>query len=213
VNFNLPYVATNPREFWRRWHISLSTWLRDYLYIPLGGNRKGRVHTYRNIAITMLLGGLWHGAAWTFVLWGAYQGALLIVHRALEPVFKIIPSPKTGAIEKIWRGARIVFFFHLVCLGWLLFRAQTLEQMMHMFHSVVFNFHIMPDSGIGAMFSQMISYLIVIVTVQVVQYWKNDPMVVLKSNIVVRTIVYYLCLVSIAIGGVINATPFIYFQF
>jgi len=74
VNFNLPYFVTNPSDFWRRWHISLSTWLRDYLYIPLGGNKKGTLFTYRNLAITMFLGGLWHGAAWTFIIWGAYRG-------------------------------------------------------------------------------------------------------------------------------------------
>jgi alginate O-acetyltransferase complex protein AlgI len=81
TNFNLPYVSRNPGEFWRRWHISLSTWLRDYLYIPLGGNRGGSAKTYRNSMLTMLLGGLWHGAAWNFVLWGGYQGALLCGHR------------------------------------------------------------------------------------------------------------------------------------
>ena len=83
TNFNLPYVSRNPGEFWRRWHISLSTWLRDYLYIPLGGNRQGTVKTYRNSMITMLLGGLWHGAAWNFVLWGGFQGALLVGHGVL----------------------------------------------------------------------------------------------------------------------------------
>ena len=83
VNFAQPYFATNPQEFWRRWHISLSTWLRDYLYISLGGNRGGRVKTYRNLFLTMLLGGIWHGAAWNYVLWGAYQGGLLCLHRVL----------------------------------------------------------------------------------------------------------------------------------
>ena len=83
TNFNLPYVSRNPGEFWRRWHISLSTWLRDYLYIPLGGNRGGQVKTYRNLMLTMLLGGLWHGAAWNFVLWGGYQGALQVGHGVL----------------------------------------------------------------------------------------------------------------------------------
>jgi alginate O-acetyltransferase complex protein AlgI len=91
LNFDHPYVAENPREFWQRWHISLSTWLRDYLYIPLGGNRGGNLLMYRNLALTMLLGGLWHGAAWTFVIWGAYQGVLLIGHRIIETIRK--PSP------------------------------------------------------------------------------------------------------------------------
>ena len=81
LNFNLPYFAANPSDFWRRWHISLSSWLRDYLYIRLGGNRNGRLQTYRNLLITMVLGGLWHGAAWNFVIWGAYHGILLAIHR------------------------------------------------------------------------------------------------------------------------------------
>jgi D-alanyl-lipoteichoic acid acyltransferase DltB (MBOAT superfamily) len=85
LNFNQPYFARNPSEFWQRWHISLSSWLRDYLYIPLGGNRHGEWATYCNLMITMLLGGLWHGAAWNFVLWGAYQGAILCAYRALAP--------------------------------------------------------------------------------------------------------------------------------
>lgn len=84
VNFRMPYLSASPSEFWRRWHISLSTWLRDYLYIPLGGNRAGQRRTYVNLSLTMLLGGLWHGAAWTFVVWGAYQGAILVVYRLFE---------------------------------------------------------------------------------------------------------------------------------
>jgi len=118
TNFDVPYVSLNVAEFWRRWHISLSTWLRDYLYIPLGGNRGSSAATYRNLLVTMLLGGLWHGAAWTFVAWGAYHGALLAIHRA-------VPWPR-------WLGApalapaRAGFTFLCVCLGWVLFRARSL---------------------------------------------------------------------------------------
>ncbi len=88
LNFRLPYFATNPSEFWQRWHISLSSWLRDYLYIPLGGNRGTSLSTYRNLLLTMLLGGLWHGAAWNFVIWGAYHGFLLIGHRVIQGAMK-----------------------------------------------------------------------------------------------------------------------------
>ncbi|HEY1038532.1 MAG TPA: MBOAT family O-acyltransferase, partial [Bacteroidia bacterium] len=84
MNFKLPYFSKDPSEFWQRWHISLSGWLRDYLYIPLGGNKNGKLKTYRNLMITMILGGLWHGAAWTFVLWGFYHGALLVIYRVAE---------------------------------------------------------------------------------------------------------------------------------
>jgi D-alanyl-lipoteichoic acid acyltransferase DltB (MBOAT superfamily) len=126
-NFNLPYFSTNPSEFWRRWHISLSTWLRDYLYIALGGNRKGELKTYRNLFTTMTLGGLWHGASWHFVIWGVYQGTLLIVHRLLSPFlsrFRI----EGGFAGGTWFWLRVAVFFQFVCLGWILFRAQDLGQ-------------------------------------------------------------------------------------
>jgi alginate O-acetyltransferase complex protein AlgI len=115
-NFNAPYLASSPADFWRRWHISLSRWLRDYLYIPLGGNRLGPARTMLNLFVTMLLGGLWHGANWTFVVWGAYHGTLLAVQRL---------------IPKCWdhpalRPATTLLTFLLVCVGWVFFRAQTL---------------------------------------------------------------------------------------
>jgi alginate O-acetyltransferase complex protein AlgI len=113
-NFNSPYKAASITEFWRRWHISLSTWLRDYLYIPLGGNRISPSRTYVNLIVTMLLGGLWHGANWTFVLWGAFHGVLLAIERALEA-----GDPRRG------RMARRALTFLLVMVGWVLFRASS----------------------------------------------------------------------------------------
>jgi alginate O-acetyltransferase complex protein AlgI len=118
-NFRQPYFATNPSDFWRRWHISLSSWLRDYLYIPLGGNRYGSLRMYCSMAITMLLGGLWHGASWTFVIWGASQGALLIVYRLLWDRFG--PGRETSGML---RALEVVAFFQITCIGWLIFRAQ-----------------------------------------------------------------------------------------
>ena len=112
-NFNSPYRATSFRDFWRRWHMTLSRFLRDFLYIPLGGNRGGKWKTARNLMITMVLGGLWHGAAWGFVLWGALHGAGLVVERALR-----------GRVDApAWLRWAIVF--NLVVLGWILFRAET----------------------------------------------------------------------------------------
>jgi alginate O-acetyltransferase complex protein AlgI len=116
-NFRLPYLARGPADFWTRWHISLSTWLRDYLYIPLGGSRISRGNTYRNLGITMLLGGMWHGAAWGFVLWGVFHGAWLAIHRALfrdRGGFRVPPL------------LSVLVTFHLVCFGWVLFRAPSL---------------------------------------------------------------------------------------
>jgi D-alanyl-lipoteichoic acid acyltransferase DltB (MBOAT superfamily) len=117
-NFRLPYLARGPADFWTRWHISLSTWLRDYLYIPLGGSRASRANTYRNLGITMLLGGMWHGAAWGFVLWGAFHGAWLAIHRALFRDRRVFRVP---------RLLSILVTFHGVCFGWVLFRAPSLS--------------------------------------------------------------------------------------
>ncbi|HVI35497.1 MAG TPA: MBOAT family O-acyltransferase, partial [Gaiellales bacterium] len=115
-NFDNPYRALGFRDFWRRWHMTLSRFLRDYLYIPLGGNRGGRLLTYRNLMITMVLGGLWHGAAWTFVLWGAFHGAGLVTEHAIG----------RERIERVPVWVRWLVTFHLICFGWILFRSQSL---------------------------------------------------------------------------------------
>jgi alginate O-acetyltransferase complex protein AlgI len=122
-NFNAPYTATDPQDFWQRWHISLSTWLRDYLYIPLGGSRQGTVFTYVNLMITMLLGGLWHGASWTFVVWGGLQGMYLVGHR-------VWAGSSLSAVQRVraaawWPWVARVLMFHAVCLGWIFFRSPT----------------------------------------------------------------------------------------
>ncbi len=115
-NFRLPYLATSLRDFWRRWHISLSTWLRDYLYIPLGGSRQGFPRTAAAIMVTMVLGGLWHGASWNFLIWGALHGAFLIGEKLLP-----LGGAKTKNKMSNW-----FFTFHVICLGWIFFRAETL---------------------------------------------------------------------------------------
>jgi alginate O-acetyltransferase complex protein AlgI len=117
ANFNMPYFAASIGEFWRRWHITLSTWLRDYLYIPLGGNRRGLGRTCLNLMLTMLLGGLWHGAKWTFVFWGGYHGLLLVLQR-LRPLPPVLASAAL-------RPVRVAATFLLVCVGWVFFRAAS----------------------------------------------------------------------------------------
>jgi D-alanyl-lipoteichoic acid acyltransferase DltB (MBOAT superfamily) len=125
-NFDAPYRSATITEFWRRWHISLSTWLRDYLYISLGGNRKGKGRTYLNLLLTMLLGGLWHGAAIRFILWGALHGVALALHKMW---LQVVPGAKTLGkdMNPVMRLLGIVFTFHLVCLGWLVFRADSMQ--------------------------------------------------------------------------------------
>ena len=121
INFRFPYRSLNVTEFWHRWHITLSTWLRDYVYIPLGGNRKGKVRQYFNLMVTMLLGGLWHGAAWTFVVWGAGHGIALCVHKLCKPwLDKIASTPFTRSVS--W-----LMTFTLVTFLWIFFRANTFQ--------------------------------------------------------------------------------------
>ncbi len=122
LNFDSPYKASNIQDFWRRWHISLSTWLRDYLYIPLGGNKKGEVRTYINLMITMLLGGLWHGANWTFVVWGGMHGAALAITRYVQEKL----GPRRQSV--FWHVVGVFFTFHLVCAAWIFFRAETFQK-------------------------------------------------------------------------------------
>jgi alginate O-acetyltransferase complex protein AlgI len=135
LNFRFPYLAVNVADFWRRWHISLSTWLRDYLYKPLGGSRHGTLRTYANLIAVMLLGGLWHGASWTFVVWGFYHGVLLAIHRAMA-------GKRFGAAAL--RPLSIALTFLLVCVGWVFFRSQTFADagtiLTHLFW---------PSSGLG----------------------------------------------------------------
>jgi D-alanyl-lipoteichoic acid acyltransferase DltB (MBOAT superfamily) len=119
-NFNNPYRALSLQDFWRRWHMTLSRWLRDYLYVPLGGSRGSTIFTYRNLMITMVLGGLWHGAAWTFVVWGAIHGAGLIVERLIRGGGE--PSANGWAVAVRW-----VVTFHIVCLAWIFFRAESMD--------------------------------------------------------------------------------------
>lgn len=123
-NFDQPYRASSMQAFWRRWHISLSSWLRDYLYVPLGGGRKGLVSSCINVFITMVLGGLWHGAAWTFLAWGALHGGVQVIERLGRAAFgdrKVVPTV-----------VGVLVTFHIVCLGWILFRAESFELAMQM---------------------------------------------------------------------------------
>ncbi|MEO2169827.1 MAG: MBOAT family O-acyltransferase, partial [bacterium] len=132
LNFEEPYLSRNPTEFWRRWHMTLSRWLRDYLYIPLGGNRKGGVRTTINLFLTMLLGGLWHGAGWNFVIWGGLHGVLLSVHRPI----RARRDPDTGiALGDWWR---IFLCFHVVTFLWIFFRASNFADAITVIETILF---------------------------------------------------------------------------
>ena len=128
LNFNLPYLASSIAEFWHRWHISLSTWLRDYLYIPLGGSRCSKWFNYRNLFLTMALGGLWHGASMHFLLWGAYQGVMLILHKEFTLLADRFVALNNIRQTKAFKVFSVVFTFHIVCIGWVFFRASNMTE-------------------------------------------------------------------------------------
>ena len=151
LNFDHPYLARNPSDFWRRWHISLSSWLRDYLYISLGGNRGGSFKTYRNLILTMLLGGLWHGASWNFAIWGLLHGCFLVVHRFYGNLRRRNPSyrPSTGLINHLISICAMQYF---VLLAWIAFRVPEVDALqiaLHRFIFFDFNFAI-SNIGLGA---------------------------------------------------------------
>lgn len=138
-NFNAPYHSATITEFWRRWHISLSTWLKDYLYISLGGNRKGRFCTYLNLVITMFLGGLWHGVGITFILWGLLHGVALALHKVW---LSVVPKAKAvgSEMKPLWRVLGVFVTFHIVAFGWLLFTAEDMSVVGSMLDRIVNNF-------------------------------------------------------------------------
>lgn len=137
INFNSPYKSFSVTDFWHRWHISLSTWLRDYLYISLGGNRKGRFRTYLNLIITMLLGGLWHGASWNFIVWGGLHGVALAVNKFYRTVTSKARDWEPHGFRKL---IGVIITFHFVCFAWIFFRNSTFEASMTMINQVFRNF-------------------------------------------------------------------------
>ncbi len=212
LNFRLPYAATSPSDFWRRWHISLSTWLRDYLYISLGGNRRGSARRTQNLMITMLLGGLWHGAAMPFVIWGAYHGICLIAHRALAPALeRLTPTAAPGRVA--WHALRVLVTFHLVCLGWLIFRSADTAQIITLLSTF------QPGAGsleAGAALQWLRPFLFIIaplIAMQIAQAVGRDLEIVLRWPPIVRCTIYLGVLLGIALMGEPVGRPFVYFQF
>ena len=210
LNFNLPYFAKSPTEFWRRWHISLSTWLRDYLYIPLGGNKKGIGKTARNLFITMGLGGLWHGAAWNFIIWGLYHGVLLVVYRVVGnviPGWKITAPPNRRMVNLL----QMVFFFQLTALGWLFFRANSAVQIASFLNKIVFDFTPTPLSLYGM--GLLAFYFLPLMLYETILYLKKDQLAILRTNWVCQASVQIYVLLMLMIFPPMIYSEFIYFQF
>jgi alginate O-acetyltransferase complex protein AlgI len=214
VNFRAPYLVTNPAEFWRHWHITLSTWLRDYLYIPLGGNRKGAGRTYVNLIVTMLLGGLWHGAGIAFVLWGAYQGLLLVIHRAWTLARKPWAGNTDAKRLQPWtRVLTTIVFFHVICIGWLFFRVGALEGPVQ-FTAIENHLRALVHFDLASGLSEFAWPVLLLGTLALFLQWKCEAMDRFHSW---RTRWQVLGVVGALAGiaglGVFEKTQFIYFQF
>ena len=212
VNFNLPYFARNPSDFWRRWHISLSTWLKDYLYISLGGNRHGNLKTYRNLMLTMLLGGLWHGAAWNFVIWGIYHGSLLSIHRFFNrlDIFKSKADQDSIVFKTFGKYSSIALMFAFTLYGWLLFRADSFDQIWNMTSAIwTFSF----DQYFLYNMAKLFYYAWPLFALQILQYFSGDFRIFLRLKAPLQTITYCVMVFLFIVLGNFDGTSFIYFQF
>jgi D-alanyl-lipoteichoic acid acyltransferase DltB (MBOAT superfamily) len=199
-NFNNPYRATGFRDFWRRWHMTLSRFLRDYLYIPLGGSRGSRLFTYRNLMITMVLGGLWHGAAWTFVLWGAFHGAMLVTEHALDGrLGRLLPR------AMLWLGT-----FAAVCLGWILFRSPDLDVFWTFLGRLV-------DPGAATLWTAPVVLMVaVVIGIQLLPPRPLERLQLRIERLSPVALAVALTLVILLVGATVpsqGVPPFIYFQF
>jgi D-alanyl-lipoteichoic acid acyltransferase DltB (MBOAT superfamily) len=204
-NFNAPYTATDPQEFWQRWHISLSSWLRDYLYIPLGGSRNGVVRTYANLMITMLVGGLWHGASWTFVVWGGLQGVYLVTHR----LWAGWPGADGLRATRWWPWVARLLMFHAVCLGWVFFRSPTFALAWTVLHQLGSR-----GTATLAVWPVMVTLLFGLVGQYAPRVWRRGVEATMsRMPVAVNGAALALGIYTIELLGPTGVAPFIYFQF
>ncbi len=215
INFNKPYFATSPSDFWKRWHISLSSWLRDYLYIPLGGNKKSKARTYLNLIITMFLGGLWHGASWNFVIWGLMHGTYLSIHKAVLDKFPHLQNCKFFS-TRMGKIISIIIMQYLVFLAWIPFRVKETNDMLYSMQKYVFlDFHF--TNTIDFVLSNHKSTILIISLFLILHFfsYKRPNMVEKVTNLNLFYWVIFLVFVMLAIFFfyVGYAQDFIYFQF
>ena len=227
-NFNAPYFADSIGDFWHRWHISLSTWFRDYLYIPLGGNRKGKLRKYINLLITFSISGLWHGAAWTFIIWGAVHGLYQVIGDLLKPVRKKAAELlrlKTDAFSH--KLGKILTTFVLVDFAWIFFRAESMGQIRFFFNRMFtrFNPWVLFDESLFGFgidrreWSILVVALLILFIVDLLRYRTNRNIgdLLIKQNLWFQYAVLFLLIVSILVYGEyginFDSNQFIYFQF
>lgn len=207
VNFNAPYFASSVSDFWKRWHISLSSWLKDYLYIPLGGSRSGTLFTVRNLIITMVLGGLWHGAAGHFIVWGAFHGLLLATYHVIKK-YSLVRIPANSRIAEF---ACIALTFHLVCIGWLFFRAESTAQALTMLANLT-QFKIAAGIGLSG-FASLAVLVLPLIVLDYFSFRQQSPVIIFNTPVWLRSAVGSAFLLSIIMAGKFGADEFIYFQF
>lgn len=210
LNFNSPYKANNISNFWRRWHISLSRWLKDYLYISLGGNRKGRLRTNINLIITMLLGGLWHGAAWRFVIWGGLHGAGLVLHKIWSEIF-----PRKRSPGRFKRFISVLLTFNFVSFCWIFFRARDMEYAGMMIRQIFTSFNAGNLLDVFTAYSQVIiiivcGYIIHFLPVRVKESYRG---LFIKMPLLLKLILIYLLALVMYNVQSADIQPFIYFRF
>lgn len=211
VNFLFPYFVISPQAFWRNWHISLSTWLRDYLYFPLGGNRHGSWKTNRNLFITMALGGLWHGAAWTFVIWGLYQGLVLVVARQITR-WADRAGVAVSAGLNLRRFLLGLLMFHVTCYGWLIFRAESVQQLWRFTQLLLTRFS--PTlTTVDSLLVPMLQIVAPMLFVHILQARKGTESAPLEWPLVARYALYAAVFYLVLLFGDFEGSQFIYFQF
>ena len=222
-NFDRPYAAVSVQDFWRRWHMTLSRWLRDYLYIPLGGNRRGRARTYVNLLVTMGLGGLWLGAAGVFVVWGLYQGAGLALERYAgerraarrsgrgSPVPAEGPARSPGALDALALWGRLLLVFHFVCGGWVLFNSETLSQAGDVYSRLVQGWGQAPELLTPTVLALVVgSVLLQYVPLSFARAWSSRLATAPAGAIAAGFAVWTMIVVALGPEGVAD---YIYFQF
>jgi len=214
LNFRTPYLSGNATEFWRRWHITLSTWIRDYLYIPLGGSRRGELRKYLNLLLAMTISGLWHGAAFTFVIWGMYHGLLLITHNLY------LKWKKRQAFARmfdhwLYKGISVFIFFHLICIGWVFFRADSINQAVHMAGMMLYprQLHISLYTG------KFLVVILVLYLLHILENWLLEHFEEIREkwhgslSAPVRAAFYTLFVAALILFSQGQSNSFIYFKF
>ncbi len=225
-NFKSPYFSKSIKEFWTRWHISLSSWFKDYLYIPLGGNRKGTIRTYFNLMVTFLVSGIWHGANWTFIIWGGLNGLYQIIGDLKNKALKNIGfNIKNKYIDKFLNIFRVLITFSLICFSLIFFRANTVKDAFYIvgnlfsditnITNIQYLYNISTELGLNIFEILMVTgCIIILLFIELLEYKQRIYVTLNKLPFIIRFIFYYIItIIIISMGVFSNAGQFIYFQF